>query len=1041
MDEKKGSALLPEIESVEDERENFDPEEIIPVPKRGDAGPGGAQYLDGGYAPPEKNEVRIGIVGGPGAGKTAFLCSLGYFHDRALLEDYEGWKATVVSEDFERFYRNAIRQDHRQDWQGTRFQEFDYFKMFNAEKEGVRINLVAFDASGETFNHALMPLKEFENKRKAMSPEALERIHGLREWLSSCSGFIFLVNGALADYAAMIDIRKDADYNADESLLLSFTNFIARLQDLDAGEKIRIPISFAITKADMIADMINVSGNDLRHFKELRDRVTQPVLSGTEGAGGERGVRSQEAEKFFQERFQPWHRIADRRWANRTVHAISPWGVSPIYYTGNPNEPDKWHKLSNYKEYLEKKGLAKIAVEHILPVAIMDPILSVLERVKAQKQAKAATIRAARRRGTLNKAAVYFALALMVFFYPIWGYGAGRFLEKQNFLPQARYAYLLAGTHPLLSGGHRSGLVARELSLARAWAGKGQCHDSRIWVQKVQRGATSRGLLTSRPELSADFSQTWLLLFEGFLKRDDLSSAEECLKAAIETAPEDRNSSECLVAVLEFSDQLSARGKESEAFSLLMKSYWRAAADGLGTKEEKQVGSMARNLASSLGEQAMGKGEFPTAAEYFGFLHQESALLGLNKETARARIFDCKIAQCQQILEAGDASKVPDALRQAVEYAANDTNSAMRIVGLAATHRDRMSFADWRYFLSQALDLAQGSPGVVLAVTEEFTAAAASCQNDSDLFQRLFGMMELVPGPETRREVKVALEERSQGKRYCERAAFFDEARQRLGNDPMPFHGEAEAVFACCSQHLEAGRPREVLSLLTDNSPVSSDPLARAYRARARRAEPMAYIPKDGDNPAFYMDRYETSNSEYAQAMATHHLSAPAQWGTADYRRYSNGSDNPVVQITPDDAEAYARSQDKRLPTVAEWRRAWGGRTYPWGDEWNQNNCVIRSNSPEGTRPVDCSLNQRDVSPHGVVGLAGNVREITATRTPGVEGRTLVVSMGASYLNTSLNQNFLNNDISLRRCSTCRDRYVGFRCAMDASFRMNVASR
>ncbi len=105
---------------------------------------------------------------------------------------------------------------------------------------------------------------------------------------------------------------------------------------------------------------------------------------------------------------------------------------------------------------------------------------------------------------------------------------------------------------------------------------------------------------------------------------------------------------------------------------------------------------------------------------------------------------------------------------------------------------------------------------------------------------------------------------------------------------------------------------------------------------------------------------------------------APLQ---SDDEPYHWHPDDPVRRIAWDSARAYASwlaertGRAWRLPSEVEWEKAArgvDGRAYPWGDHLDPTWCAMRD-SVRGAVAVDAFPD--DVSPYGVRGLGGNVRD------------------------------------------------------------------
>jgi len=193
---------------------------------------------------------------------------------------------------------------------------------------------------------------------------------------------------------------------------------------------------------------------------------------------------------------------------------------------------------------------------------------------------------------------------------------------------------------------------------------------------------------------------------------------------------------------------------------------------------------------------------------------------------------------------------------------------------------------------------------------------------------------------------------------------------------------------------------------------------------------------------AFYIDIHEVTNAQYKLFIDSMGVAPPHRW---ENRNYPVGEDGfPVVDISWEEAAAYARFVGKRLPTEAEWEKAArgsDGRRYPWGDEFDNT----LANNGENLVPVMSF--QGGVSPYGVYDMAGNAAEwVDAWYDAYPRSKNDVIPKEFATRDQSFSKNKFrvyrggswNSFGKFLRCAN-RERekpdkkwlYIGFRCAMD----------
>ncbi len=177
--------------------------------------------------------------------------------------------------------------------------------------------------------------------------------------------------------------------------------------------------------------------------------------------------------------------------------------------------------------------------------------------------------------------------------------------------------------------------------------------------------------------------------------------------------------------------------------------------------------------------------------------------------------------------------------------------------------------------------------------------------------------------------------------------------------------------------------------------------------------------------PEFFIDRYEVTNAQYAMFDASH--------------QYLDGKDLfPVVNVTWEEAQAYAAWLGKRLPTEAEWEKAARGtdaRLYPWGDDFDFSRCNTEESGNRGLTAVNHYPGGD--SPYQVSDVFGNVLEWTADyyrpyagsqhTTPDFQ-EDFIVLRGSPWIHQGRGVNCATRSYAP---ADNKSNFIGFRCVKD----------
>ena len=179
----------------------------------------------------------------------------------------------------------------------------------------------------------------------------------------------------------------------------------------------------------------------------------------------------------------------------------------------------------------------------------------------------------------------------------------------------------------------------------------------------------------------------------------------------------------------------------------------------------------------------------------------------------------------------------------------------------------------------------------------------------------------------------------------------------------------------------------------------------------------------------YWISKTEVTNEQYAACVDAGACSAPVITSSRTHQDYfedSRFADYPVINVTWEQAQAYATWAGAALPSQLQWRYAVQGPAnwpYPWGtqspDPTRLNfNGEIGDVTVVGSYPTGASW-------LGALDLAGNVWEWTSTSTTG-ENKVICGGSWNSY------EGLISANSHAENPETDSNGYTGFRIVMDA---------
>ena len=206
-------------------------------------------------------------------------------------------------------------------------------------------------------------------------------------------------------------------------------------------------------------------------------------------------------------------------------------------------------------------------------------------------------------------------------------------------------------------------------------------------------------------------------------------------------------------------------------------------------------------------------------------------------------------------------------------------------------------------------------------------------------------------------------------------------------------------------------------------------PSGRFLMGRNRSSDTEASPAHEVALPAFYVDRTPVTNTLFKNFLKS---SSPVSVSTA---MGAEEDQNPVTNVTWDEADAYCLARGKRLPSEAEWEyaaRGTDGRLYPWGETFEVG--AVNSRESGVGHPEPVGIRPRNLSPFGAIDMSGNIWQWCSDDYRAYSGGHLSFAVppgaksirGGSYQSDRQHVTAVTRNLEL---PSSRSPAIGFRCA------------